>query len=181
MGMALLLWPQLPVETSTCNFSPYYATGRLMTMTKLIIIDEMTMQHKFVYECVDRSLRNVTGIDTQFGGITVVFSGDWRQCLPIIKHGGRGEVVNACLKSSYIWKSVIVKNLTRNMRVEQKGESDKFSELLMKIGDGQIMENKEMGDNMIKLPEDLFIESNRGDDLVDAIFPDFINKFEDIS
>ena len=90
------------------------------------------------------SLRTLTGIDDLFGGITVVFSGDWRQCLPIVKHGGRGEVVDACLKSSYIWKSVIVKNLTRNMRVEQTGESKNFSDLLMKIGDGDIAENKEL-------------------------------------
>ena len=38
-----------------------------------------------------------------------------------------------------------------------------------------------MGENMIKLPEELFIDSSRGDDLVDHIFPDFQNKFRDIS
>ena len=130
---------------------------------------------------MDRSLREVTGIDLVFGGITVVFSGDWRQCLPIVKNGGRGEVVDACLKSSYLWKKIIVKNLTRNMRVEQKGESKDFSDLLLKIGDGELRENKLMGDNMVQLPEELFIESSRGDDLVDHIFPGFIDKFKDVS
>ena len=76
---------------------------------------------------------------------------------------------------------MIVKNLTRNMRVEQKGESKEFSDLLLKIGDGKIMENKEMGENIVKLPEDLFIDSQRGDDLVAHIFPDFENKFGDVS
>ena len=102
-------------KSSTCNFSQSDATGKLMNMTKLIIIDEMTMQHRFIYECLDRSLRDVRKTDKLFGGITVVFSGDWRQCLPIVKHGGKAEVIDACLKSSYIWKSVSVKNLTRTL------------------------------------------------------------------
>ena len=76
---------------------------------------------------------------------------------------------------------MIVKNLTTNMRVEQTGNSKEFSNLLLKIGDGKIMKNKEMGENMIKLPEEFFIESGRGDDLVNHIFHDFDKKFRDIS
>ena len=98
-------------ESSTCNFSQSDATGKLLNMTKLIVIDEMTMQHRFVYECLDRSFRDVKKNDKLFGGITIVFSGDWRQCLPIVKHGGKAEIIDACLKSSYIWKAVITKNL----------------------------------------------------------------------
>ena len=168
-------------ETSTCNFTSRDATGRLISMTKLIIIDEMTMQHKFVYECIDRSLRELISVDAPFGGITVVFSGDWRQCLPIVKHGGRGEIVNACLRCSYLWKKIIVKNLTRNMRVQQSGDSKDFSDLLLKIGDGNMLENENMGENMVKLPEELFLNSSRGDDLVHEIFPEFQNTYKNIS
>ena len=130
---------------------------------------------------MDRSLREVIGVDKSFGGITVVFTGDWRQCLPIIKRGGRGDVVNACLKSSYLWKSMIVRNLIRNMRVEQKGENFEFSDLLLKIGGGQILENKEFGENMVKLPQDIFIDSNHGEDLVAAVFTNFEKKYQDVS
>ena len=168
-------------KSSTCNFGPSDATGKLLQLTRLIIIDEMTMQHRFIYECLDRSLRDVSKTDQLFGGITVVFSGDWRQCLPIVKHGGRAEVLDACLKSSYIWKSVIVKNLTRNMRVEITGESSYFSDLLMSLGDGSIKENIKIGEHMIKLPEEFFIDTNRGDHLVDAIFPNFSENYDDIA
>ena len=175
---------KVPIDirsTSTCHFNANDGTGKLMKMTKLIIFDEMTMQHKHVFECVDRSLREVIGVDRNFGGITVVFTGDWRQCLPIIKRGGRGDVVNACLKSSYLWKSMIVKNLIRNMRVEQKGENIEFSDLLLKIGDGDILENKELGENMVNLPQDLFIDSSHGDDLVAEIFTNFEKRYRDVS
>ena len=167
--------------TSTCSFNKSDATGKLIGMTKLIIFDEMTMQHKHVYECVDRSLREITGLNSTFGGKTVVFSGDWRQCLPIIKHGGRGDIVNACLTSSYLWKSVIVRKLIRNMRVELKGESREFSDFLLQIGDGEITENRNIGESMVLLPEELFIKSNSGNDLVEEIFPDFKQRYQEIS
>ena len=44
-----------------------------------------------------------------------------------------------------------------------------------------MVENTEIGEDMVRLPEELFIESNRGRDLVDKIFPDFQNEFRDIS
>jgi hypothetical protein len=62
-----------------------------MKLTKLIIIDEMTMLHSYIFEAiVDRTLREATGLDNQFGSITPVFAGDWRQCLPIINPIGPG-------------------------------------------------------------------------------------------
>ena len=67
------------------------------------------------------------------------------------------------------------------MRVEQRGESDEFSGLLLRVGNGQLAENKELGENMVCLPKDLFINSSRGDELVDEIFPNFEVKFKDVS
>jgi hypothetical protein len=43
--------------------------------------------------------------------------GDWRQILPIIKRGARQEVVQACIKSSYLWGEFEVLKLTINMRL----------------------------------------------------------------
>ena len=98
-----------------------------------------------------------------------------------MKHGGRAEVLDACLKSSYIWRSVIVKNLTRNMRVEVTGESSSFSDLLMTLGDGSMKENDDIGEHMVKLPEEFFIDTNRGDHLVDSIFPNFKDNYDNIA
>ena len=71
-------------ENSFCSFSKNDATGKLLMQTKLIIIDEVSMGHKHVYEAIDRTLKELTNIDKPLGNITVVFAGDWRQCLPII-------------------------------------------------------------------------------------------------
>ena len=162
-----------------CNFSASDATGKLIKMTKLIIMDEMTMLHKHIFEAIDRSLKDLMGSRELFGGITVVFAGDWRQCLPIVRRGGRGDIVNACLKSSYLWGNTKVFCLTKNMRVEQTGESQVFSDLLMKVGDGSLPENKDIGESMVELPSELFIKTSSANDLVNEVFPEFSAKYSD--
>ena len=48
----------------------------------------------------------------------MVFGGDFRQILPGIRLGTRGDVVSACLNRSSLWRHVKVLNLTINMRLE---------------------------------------------------------------
>ena len=153
-------------ENSFCSFSKKDATGKLLLQTKLIIIDEVSMGHKHVYEAIDRTLRELTEIDKPFGNKTVVFAGDWRQCLPIIPKGGEGEIVNACLKYSYLWKYVKVFHLTEKMRVKMSGseEAKEFSEFLLSIGDGTI------GD-LIKMPANMMTETDKIEELTDFVFP----------
>ena len=38
------------------------------------------MGSKLIYETMDRTFRKIRKNDTPFGGVTMVFSGDWRQC-----------------------------------------------------------------------------------------------------
>ena len=166
--------------TSTCSFKSSDATGKLIKEAKLIIMDEMTMLHRHVFEAVDRSIRELTGKDVPFGGITTAFSGDWRQCLPIIKRGSRADVIHACLKSSELWRKTQVTNLIKNMRVQIKGESRQFSDLLLDIGDGALEENLKLGEAMVELPHELFIKSSSPNDLVTEVFSNFIENCKDI-
>ena len=54
-----------------------------------------------------------TQIDKLFGGITMVFGGDPCQILPIVCHGDRPQIVNACVKSSQLWSQVCEIKLTQ--------------------------------------------------------------------
>ena len=143
-------------------------------------MDEMTMLHTHVFEAVDKSIRELTGKNEPFGGITTAFSGDWRQCLPIVRRGSRADVLHACLKSSELWKETKVTNLIHNMRVQLRGESSEFSDLLLNIGDGALAENQTLGEAMIELPHDLFISSSSPADLVNEVFPNFTDNNHDI-
>ena len=74
-------------KDSICLFNKNTAVGKLMQLAILLVIDEVSMGHKHIYEAVDRSLREVQGVDAPFGGLCVVFTGDWRQTLPVIPNG----------------------------------------------------------------------------------------------
>lgn len=58
--------------------------AELIKQTSLIIWDEAPMQHRHAFECVDRSLRDVMSLvdpvraRLPFGGISIVFGGDYR-------------------------------------------------------------------------------------------------------
>ncbi|XP_074365252.1 uncharacterized protein LOC141706381 [Apium graveolens] len=83
--------------------------GELLKQTSLIIWDEAPMQHRHAAESVDRSLRDImTSLDPEraslpFGGITIIFGGDFQQILPVIPKASRAQVVSASLNSSKIW------------------------------------------------------------------------------
>ena len=58
--------------------------AELIKQTSLIIWDEAPIQHRHAFECVDRSLRDVMSLvdpvraRLPFGGISIVFGGDYR-------------------------------------------------------------------------------------------------------
>jgi len=54
----------------------------LLRQTKLIIWDEAPMSHRYTFECLDRTLKDIMGdadnkCETIFGGKVVVFGGDF--------------------------------------------------------------------------------------------------------
>ncbi|CAN1164073.1 hypothetical protein LINPERPRIM_LOCUS32980 [Linum perenne] len=84
------------------------------------------MAHKHCIESLDRTLRDVmsrrdkTNADVPFGGITVVFGGDFRQTLPIIPKATRTQIINSSIKRSYLWQYMIVIRLTENLIIDNK-------------------------------------------------------------
>ncbi|GFV40715.1 ATP-dependent DNA helicase [Trichonephila clavipes] len=51
-----------------------------------------------------------------FGGAILLLSGDFRQTLPVIPRSTFADEINACLKQSFLWRSVETLRLTINMR-----------------------------------------------------------------
>lgn len=71
------------------------------------------------------------------GGMLVIFAGDFRQTLPVIKRGTIADEINACLKSSNLWQHVETYHLTKNMRIRETNEyAREFANYLLQIGNG---------------------------------------------
>jgi hypothetical protein len=115
----------------------------------LIIWDEAPVNHKYCFEALDRTLRDIlteTNPAAQnicFGGKTVDFGGDFRQTLPVIQNSTKRQIISASIVNSYLCKKCNLMHLTKNMRLNSRGLSDLdreelrvFAEWLLRVGNG---------------------------------------------
>ncbi|GKA69931.1 ATP-dependent DNA helicase PIF1-like protein [Tanacetum coccineum] len=85
------------VEDSMCHIGADSDFAILICKAKLIIWDDTPMINMHCYEAFDRTLRDICRIDPfvvsdkVFGGKVVLFSGDFRQILPVITNGDIGN------------------------------------------------------------------------------------------
>ena len=168
-------------ETSTLNISYNSELAELIRKTKLIIWDEAPMAHKFAFEAVDRTFRDLTKVDKPFGGIIIVFGGDFRQILPVVIRGTRGQIVDACLKRSHLWRHVNIMCLTINMRIQQSqdDEQKQFVDYLLQIGEGKESTHPELGEDIIELPENMIFKDEKIESLISEIFNNINDNFND--
>ncbi|KIK37584.1 hypothetical protein CY34DRAFT_38698, partial [Suillus luteus UH-Slu-Lm8-n1] len=81
----------------------------------LIIWDEITAQDRRAPEAVDRTFRDIRNCDRPFGGVTVVFGGDFQQTLPVVVNGSREDIIAACVQRSHLWMDINILHLRTNM------------------------------------------------------------------
>lgn len=140
-------------ESPVCAVSRNSDKGRVLRDCSLIVWDECTMANRKAVEAVDRTLQDIRRDHHVMGGVTVLFSGDFRQTLPVVTRGTRADEVNASLKRSVLWSQVHRLRLTVNMRAQLGGNSraQEFSDVLLNIGEGTLP----MDSGQVTLPETL--------------------------
>lgn len=186
--------PLDPVENSTCSISQGTPLAELIVRSKLIIWDEAPMMHRYCFEALDKTLKDIMQVSNPlnrskpFGGKTIVFGGDFRQILPVIPKGTRQDIVHATINSSNIWSDCKVLRLTKNMRLQCRDPGDEyndmkeFSEWIASIGDGTIGDDIN-GHVVIDIPDDILLKTS-GDPIpaiVHSTYPSFENSTDDPS
>eukprot|EP00267_Zea_mays_P024246 XP_008650741.1 uncharacterized protein LOC103631661 [Zea mays] len=108
------------------------------------------MTKRQAIEALDNSMCDIMGQPgLPFGWRTVVFGGDFRQVLPVVRKGSRAQIVAASLQSSYLWESMYHLKLVQNMRAQ----SDPwFAEYLLRVGGGTEVANN---DGDVRLPDEV--------------------------
>ncbi|EYB85550.1 hypothetical protein Y032_0296g1695 [Ancylostoma ceylanicum] len=139
--------------------------ARQLMATDIIIWDEISMVPKCAIEAVDVLLRDIMQNDRPFGGKLLIIGGDFRQVLPIVEHGQREEIVEACVTRSALWSLFKVHHLEANMRACNAGLD--WQRFLLEVGNGHA--NDEEG--CVKLQEDV-LSTN---DIVTEIFGQVID------
>lgn len=172
--------PLILTEESTCGVSKHDSTATLIRMTHLMFVDEVSMIDRRALEAADRTFQWLRNSDKPFGGITMVFSRDWRQILTVVPHGSRTEIIGRCFKSSYLWKTVQTLRLTQNMRIAQAAENQQderdFAKFLLDLGEGKIPSVPEEGELTIKLNESLLIPGEKLENIVNWVYTDMLHN-----
>ena len=155
-------------ETTLCTFSKNSQLAKLICETDLVIWNKAPMQHRHIMETVDRSFKDLRNSDRPFGGITIVFGGDFQQILPVILKGCKDQIVGACMQRSFLWRKITVLHLHQNMRLNTNIEAEaNFAKWQLEVGHG---EHTDEADN-ISLPDQFKCRENTASSLIDAIYP----------
>ena len=147
-GIAALLLPggttahsrfKIPLQcfdSTTCSVARQSDTAKLLRQTRLIIWDEAPMQNKTNVVAVHRTLCDVldrNSADSLFGGVPVLFGGDFAQILPVVKQGTRATIVQACLQRMEFWPQLRCLHLTQNMRMAVGGENAAYASWIAEL------------------------------------------------
>ncbi|XP_024977121.1 uncharacterized protein LOC112514752 [Cynara cardunculus var. scolymus] len=120
-------------------------------------------------EAFDRTMQDIIRVALPFSGKIMVLGGDFRQVLPVVRHGTRAHIVDYILWMSPLWPTIKKIRLTFNIRAHT---DPWFSEFLLRIVDG---DEEAVDESFIRIPDDMTIPyTDKGkskDALIDAIFP----------
>jgi hypothetical protein len=164
---------KLPVpilETSTCNIAPNSKQADFIRSLSLILVDEASMILKDALNAIDLMLRDITdpNYSVPFGGKLIVFGGDFRQTLPVVRMESPAGIIENCINKSILWQYFTVYHLTKNMRA-LPGERE-FCEWLIKLGEGKLKSTLPgTGCGQIDIPQ----EVHKTTSVVDTVYPDF--------
>ncbi|ONM40046.1 hypothetical protein ZEAMMB73_Zm00001d044149 [Zea mays] len=165
-------------DGAVCSFTKQSGTAELLRKASLIIWDEASMTKRQAVEALDNSMRDIMGRPgLPFGGKTIVFGGDFRQVLPVVRKGSRAQVVASSLRMSYLWESMSHLKLVTNMRAKN---DPWFAEYLLRVGGGTEDTNT---DGDIHLPDEVCVpysgSDNDLDNLIDFVFPNLNKNMSD--
>ncbi|XP_050147313.1 uncharacterized protein LOC126622573 [Malus sylvestris] len=52
------------------------------------------MAHRFAFETLDQTFKDIIGVNLPYGGKVMIFGGDFRQVVPVVPKGTRSELIN---------------------------------------------------------------------------------------
>ncbi|GBG77958.1 hypothetical protein CBR_g25888 [Chara braunii] len=173
--------PLKPDNTRPFNIPKQSELAEFIRRADLIVWDEAAMSNKFHLETLDIMLRDVCNSNLPFGGKVLVLFGDFRQVLPVVKHGSRVQQIDASIKMSPLWKFFEVHCLTDNMRILSLGDdamARMYGVFFMRIGNDDHIRFVPNEPTTVKQPHEICTDKPIRD-LISWTFEDVCDHVED--
>ena len=155
------------LNTSMCRIPRGSELHQLLEQTDLSIWDGIPMQHNNAPDAADCTIRDLKKVFRPFTGITVLFSGNFRQTLPVVHRGTRANAIAASIRQSSLWNNVKLYHLHRNECLEQIPENIVHAAWLLPIGAGTTINVEDT----VQISENMLCHDNTVDALITATYP----------
>ncbi|XP_070013430.1 uncharacterized protein [Nicotiana sylvestris] len=151
-------------EKFSCNIRKKSSLASLIHDAKLIVWDEVSMAKKNMIEALDSLLKDIMNTNVLFSGKVVVFGGDFRQTLPVVRSGKKEDFIRESILNFEIWNKLEKLQLSENMRTKI---DPSFCEYLMRIGNGKEKTNM---DNKIEISKSFIVPYITEKESLDLLF-----------
>ncbi|XP_074290808.1 uncharacterized protein LOC141617509 [Silene latifolia] len=157
-------------ESLTCDVPKQGGLACLIREASLVIWDEASMAKKENIEVVNMLFQDVCSSSAPFGAKVIVFSGDFRQVLPVLPRRTQQEVVDASIVSSALWQHLTKFSLTENIRVRADPE---FAQFLLNLGNGDLQATESA---LVDIHQNLILKTSDEEQpeqtLIRTVFPE---------
>nr|CAH0107953.1 unnamed protein product [Daphnia galeata] len=156
---AFKLYPPI-TETTRSRIEAGSYAAELIRRADIIISDEATMKLNLALDAINELLQTTMKNNLPYGGKVLLLGGDFRQCLPVVKHGNRVQVTEACIINNRTWPLFKQIRLVQNMRTVPG--SQEFANWLINLGNGTRPQTPKLNDpDLIEIPPDfLHMDTN---------------------
>ncbi|XP_054256904.1 uncharacterized protein LOC128981934 [Macrosteles quadrilineatus] len=166
---------RLPLDlgdgTGYWNLTNGSQRAELIRAAQLIVFDEAPMAHRYIFEIIDRSLRDLMNSPESFGNKIFICCGDFRQIAPVVaKARTPADIACVSLCASSLWSSFKIFSLSTPHRTSG---STAYSDFLLQVGNGTISSVPfgEGRDSVALIPLSGVKYVTSLPDLIDFVFP----------
>jgi hypothetical protein len=139
---------KIPIDAtdkSTCRIPKDSGLAKMIQRASLIIIDEAMMMHKNNLEAIDRSLRDIRARDDDindmhpeaFGGIVVLFTGNYAQILHVMPRCNTWIIMQNCINRTSFFRETKTLKFQINQRVIKDASCAQFIKWQLDVGYGR--------------------------------------------
>ncbi|XP_059486735.1 uncharacterized protein LOC132203177 isoform X2 [Neocloeon triangulifer] len=155
---------------SESRLEPHMDSYKALKDADLLIIDEVSMGPVHAYNIANKLVRRAKNCkefdDPEFGGVPVLFGGDFRQLAPICGDNETEREIH--FRYSRLFEKCTVISLEKNMRANP--QELEFAKLLRSIGEGTAPTHPSLPPNSFIVPREWVIESSKLEDLLQWTF-----------
>ena len=112
--------------------------AQLIIKANFLVVDEALSLDSKILDLLDRTCQKFRKNESPFGGLVVLFCGDPRQTLAVIRNADAQTQMNRVISSCKFYPVVVRLELDENLRVRNSPDTAEFSQMVLNFGNGTV-------------------------------------------